>query len=53
MRAWRRGGGPKKGTITLRIQVRGKRPISNLTTALSSIEGAHEVSTVDGDVELD
>jgi putative Mg2+ transporter-C (MgtC) family protein len=44
---------PGKGTITLRMQVKGKRPISNLITALSSIEGVHEVSTVDDDTELD
>jgi hypothetical protein len=35
------------------MQVKGKRPISNLITALSSIEGVHEVSTVDEDTELD
>jgi putative Mg2+ transporter-C (MgtC) family protein len=42
-----------KGTMTLRMQVKGKRPISNLITALSSIEGVHEVSTVEDDTELD
>jgi len=42
-----------KGTITLRMQVKGKRPISNLITALSGIEGVHEVSSVDEDTDLD
>jgi putative Mg2+ transporter-C (MgtC) family protein len=46
---WRR----EKGTVTLRMQVRGKRPISNLLTVLSSIEGVREVSAVDEDTELD
>ncbi len=44
---------PEKGAITLRIQVKGKRPISDLITALSSIEGVREVNTVDEDTELD
>jgi putative Mg2+ transporter-C (MgtC) family protein len=43
----------EKGMITLRMQVKGKRPISNLITELSSIEGVHEVSTVEEDTELD
>jgi putative Mg2+ transporter-C (MgtC) family protein len=42
-----------KGASTLRMQVKGKRPISSLIAALSSIEGVHEVSTVDDDTELD
>jgi hypothetical protein len=41
------------GTITLRMQVKGKRPLSDLITVLSSIEGVHEVSALDDDTELD
>lgn len=43
----------KNGTVTLRMQVKGKRPISGLITALSGIEGVYEVSTVDEDAERD
>jgi putative Mg2+ transporter-C (MgtC) family protein len=42
----------EKGAITLRMRVKGKRPISILIAALSGIEGIHEVSTVDEDTEL-
>jgi putative Mg2+ transporter-C (MgtC) family protein len=47
------GRRPAKGIVTLHMQVKGKRPVSNLIIALSSIEGVHEVSTVDEDTELD
>jgi putative Mg2+ transporter-C (MgtC) family protein len=42
-----------KGTVTLRMQVKGKRSIADLIAALSSIDGVHEVNTVDEDTELD
>jgi putative Mg2+ transporter-C (MgtC) family protein len=42
-----------EGTVTLHMQVKGKRPISHLITALGSIDGVHEVSAVDEDTELD
>ena len=35
------------------MQVKGKRPVSDLVNALSSIEGVHEVGTVNEDTELD
>ena len=44
---------PKDGTITLRMQVKGKRPVSSLITALSSIDGVQEVGAVDEDSEQD
>jgi putative Mg2+ transporter-C (MgtC) family protein len=46
---------PRHGSaaITLRMQVKGKRPISSLITALSSIEGVHEVGIADDDSEPD
>ena len=40
-------------TTTLRMQVKGKRPISHLIAALGGIEGVHEVATVDEDARLD
>jgi putative Mg2+ transporter-C (MgtC) family protein len=43
----------ERGTTTLRMQVKGKRPVSSLIAALSSIEGVHEISAVDDDSELD
>jgi putative Mg2+ transporter-C (MgtC) family protein len=43
----------EKGVITLRMEVKGKRPVSNLITALSCIDGIHEVSTAEEDMELD
>jgi putative Mg2+ transporter-C (MgtC) family protein len=44
---------PETGTVTLRMQVKGKRPVSHLISALSGIGGVHEVSAVDEDTELD
>ncbi|WP_158932680.1 MgtC/SapB family protein [Acidisphaera sp. S103] len=56
-RAYNEGGElgwrPEKGTVTMRMQVKGKRPISHLISALSSIGGVHEVGTVNDDTELD
>lgn len=46
---WRTG----KGIVTLRMQVKGKRPISNLITALSSIDGINEVGIVNENSEFD
>ncbi len=46
---WRRA----KDTVALRMQVKGKQPISNLISALSSIDGVHEVGTVNEDTESD
>ncbi len=47
--AWR----PENGTVTLRMQVKGKRPVSTLIATLSSIDGVHEVGTVNEDADLD
>jgi putative Mg2+ transporter-C (MgtC) family protein len=47
------GWRPDKAIVTLHMQVRGKRPISNLITTLSEIDGIHEVGTVNEDAELD
>ncbi len=47
------GWRPDKGTVTLCMQVKGKQPISNLISALSNIEGVHEVGTMNEDSELD
>lgn len=43
----------RTGTVTLRMQVKGKRPVSHLVSALGSIAGVREVGTVDEDTELD
>ncbi|WP_158923402.1 MgtC/SapB family protein [Acidisphaera sp. S103] len=45
----RRGG----GMMMLRMQVKGKRPVSQLISALSEVVGVREVGTVEEDVELD
>ncbi len=42
-----------KGTVTLRMQVKGKRPISHLIATLSDIDGVREVSTLNEDTDLD
>ena len=47
------GWRPDKAIVTLHMQVKGKRPISNLVTALCEIDGVHEVGTVNDDTELD
>ena len=47
------GWRPEKGTVTLRMQVKGKRPVSDLITTLSGIDGVHGVGTVNEDTELD
>ncbi len=41
------------GTVTLRMQVKGKRPISHLIASLSDIGGVREVGTVNQESELD
>jgi hypothetical protein len=35
------------------MQVWGKRPVSNLMTVLSGIDGVREVGTMNDDAELD
>lgn len=47
--------GPRTGksTVTLRLQVKGKQPVSDLITTLSSIDGVREVGTVNEDPEPD
>jgi putative Mg2+ transporter-C (MgtC) family protein len=44
---------PGKDSVTLHMQVRGKRPVSHLIAALSDIEGVREVGTINEDGELD
>jgi putative Mg2+ transporter-C (MgtC) family protein len=44
---------PTKSTRTLHMQVKGKRPVSHLIASLSSIDGVHEVGSVDEDWEPD
>jgi putative Mg2+ transporter-C (MgtC) family protein len=44
---------PRNGTVALRMQVKGKRPVSQLIVALTAIPGVREVSTVNEDAELD
>ncbi len=46
-------GPRRKGTVTLRMRVRGKRPVSHLIAALSDIAGVNEVGIADDDEELD
>jgi putative Mg2+ transporter-C (MgtC) family protein len=43
----------RRGTISMRMQVKGKRPITQLIAVLSEIDGVTEVGTVDADSELD
>jgi len=40
-------------SVTLRMQVKGKRPVSHLIAGLSGIPGVREVGTADEDHELD
>lgn len=47
------GWRPDKPIVTLHMQVKGKRPISDLVTTLCEIDGVHEVGTVNEDAELD
>ncbi len=42
-----------KGTVTLGMQVKGKRPISHLIAKLSDIDGILAVGTMNEDTELD
>ncbi len=42
-----------KATVALSMQVKGKRPISQLIARLSEIDGVREVGTTDSDTELD
>lgn len=42
-----------KGMISLRMQVKGKRPISHLIARLSDIDGIIEVGSAEDDAELD
>jgi uncharacterized membrane protein YhiD involved in acid resistance len=42
-----------KITVTLHMQVKGKQPISDLVSALSSIDGVHEVGTVNEESDWD
>ena len=46
-------GGDQSGAVTLRMQVKGKRPISHLIAALGDIEGVLEVGTTDDEAALD
>ena len=43
----------ERSSVTLVMLVKGKRPISDLITRLSGIEGVREIGTVDGDYALD
>lgn len=51
--ALERTTGPAPGIVTLRMQVKGKRPISNLIATLSDIDGVVEVGALDEDGDLD
>jgi putative Mg2+ transporter-C (MgtC) family protein len=42
-----------RATVTLRMQVKGKRPVSHLIAALSAIDGVREVGSLNEDTELD
>jgi putative Mg2+ transporter-C (MgtC) family protein len=42
-----------RGIVTLRMRVRGKRPISHLIATLSDIDGIREVGVVTDEAELD
>ncbi len=44
---------PAGGVVTLRMQVKGKRPVSHLLARLSEIEGIVEVGTAADDAGLD
>jgi putative Mg2+ transporter-C (MgtC) family protein len=44
---------PGRHTVTLRMQVGGRQPISRLIATLSEIEGLHEVGTMNEDVEAE
>jgi len=44
---------PAPGIVTLRMQVKGKRPLSHLIARLSDIDGVVEVGTLDEDPEMD
>ncbi len=44
---------PHKGTVTLCMQVKGKRPVGQLIAALSDIDGVREVGTTEDESELD
>ncbi|WP_419731259.1 MgtC/SapB family protein [Lichenicola sp.] len=46
-------GGAGPGAVTLRMQVKGKRPISHLIAALGDIDGVLEVGTTDDEAALD
>ncbi|MDA8250489.1 MAG: MgtC/SapB family protein [Rhodospirillales bacterium] len=46
-------GRPRRGIVTLRMQVKGKRPISQLVARLSEIDGVREVGTESEESELD
>jgi putative Mg2+ transporter-C (MgtC) family protein len=43
----------KQGTVTLHMQVKGKRPVSQLISALSEIPGVREVGAANEDEELE
>jgi putative Mg2+ transporter-C (MgtC) family protein len=42
-----------KEPVTLVMQVKGKRPVSDLIASLSDIGGVHEIGAVDADLVLD
>ena len=44
---------PRNGLVTLRMQVKGRQPISHLIAALGTIAGVREVGTANVDPELD
>ena len=47
------GAEARAGDVVLRVDVRGKRPVSHLIARLSDIEGVNGVGTLGGDAELD
>lgn len=44
---------PRRGSVALRMQVEGKRPISQLIAALSGIYGVYDVGAADEEMDLD
>ena len=42
-----------KEPVTLVMQVKGKRPISDLIASLGGIGGVHEIGTIDADLALE
>jgi putative Mg2+ transporter-C (MgtC) family protein len=44
---------PRNGLATVRMQVKGRQPVSHLIAALSTVDGVRDVATMNEDPELD